>query len=113
MALLSRSLRLEVPLPPAQVLAPLEAELRGVRGPLLDGPLPRFAAGQQWAGHVEGSGFVLRRTAHGGQLTRNLHAITRGQVEAAPGGGARLTLTLRPAWLDSPPWLPLLGLSAG
>jgi hypothetical protein len=112
-ALLSRHTQLAVALPPAQVLARLEAELRGVRGPMLDGHLPQFPAGQRWAGHVEEGGFVLRRAAHGDPLTRNLHAITRGRVEAAPGGGSRLHLTLRPAWLDSPPWLPLLGLSAG
>ncbi len=110
MALLSHTARLEVSLPPDAVLAQLAAELRGVSGPLLDGPVPQLPAGRAWVGQVDGGTFVLRRAAHGQQWVRNLHAVTRGRVEAAPGG-SRLTLTLRPAWLDSPPLWPMLLLS--
>ncbi|MBF5044599.1 hypothetical protein FGE12_19520 [Aggregicoccus sp. 17bor-14] len=112
MSLFSRSAQLEVPLAPAEVLARLEAELRGVRGPMLERTGTRMPSGQRWVGHVEGARFVVRRAAVSGPLVRNLHAITRGQVEAT-AGGSRLSLLLRPAWLDSPPWTPLLLLSLG
>jgi hypothetical protein len=112
MALLSRTAQLEVPLPPDAVLSRLEAELRGAPGPMLDGTLSELPAGRAWVGRVEGPTFVLRRAAHGEAWLRNLHAVTRGRVEPVPGG-SRLTLTLRPAWLDSPPLWPMLLLSLG
>jgi len=110
MAFLSRRAQLDVPLPPEEVLARLGAVV--VRGPMLDRELSRLPAGAEWAGSVEGHRFVLRRAAHGAPWVRNLHAIARGEVEATPTG-SRLTLTLRPAWVDSPPWGPLLLLSLG
>lgn len=110
LAFLSRTHWLDVPLPPDAVLSLLEAQLRGAEGPMLDRSLSALPAGRAWVGRVEGSTFILRRAAHGEAWVRNLHAVTRGRVDAAPGG-SRLTLTLRPAWLDSPPLWPLLLLS--
>ena len=112
MSFLSRRAQLEVPLAPSDALARLESELRGVRGPMLERTGTRMPEGQRWAGHVDGAHFVVRRAAVSGPLVRNLHAIARGQVEAT-AAGSRLTLVLRPAWVDSPPWTPLVLLSLG
>ena len=112
MALLSYDVQLQVPLGAPEALERLARELGGAPFEPLDrDSSPRPGAGEL-VGQVQGSTFVLRRSARP-RLTRNLHAIARGRVEDAPEGGARLVLRFRPAMLDSPPWVPLVLLSLG
>lgn len=109
---LARTAQLDVPLPPEAALTRLAAEFRGVEGPLLDGHLPTMPLGQELVGAVRGHTFVLRRAVRH-PLVRNLHAVARGTVEPAGGGGSRLAFTFLPAMLDSPPLWPLALLSLG